>query len=135
MSVILTIVVFGTLNPKFLSIETAVTILENAAPDGLIVIGMTIVIVCGAFDMSVGSAMALCGLVAALAMNGRICRFRLAVLAALVSGSVDWLDQRRHCYPAENQSFHHHARHDEHSARDRAGGHPELSPTGFPKVF
>src|ERR1039458_5208526 len=68
-SVILAVGVFGALNRQFLDVETVVTILENAAPDGLIVIGMCIVIICGAFDMSVGSAMAVCGLVAALAMN------------------------------------------------------------------
>src|ERR1035441_6830111 len=66
MSVILAVIVFGALNRQFLDVETVVTILENAAPDGLIVIGMAIVIICGAFDMSVGSAMAVCGLVAAL---------------------------------------------------------------------
>ena len=87
-SVILAIVVFGTLNRRFFDIETAVTILENAAPDGLIVIGMTIVIVCGAFDMSVGSAMALCGLVAALAMNKAHLPVPLAVLSALAAGAV-----------------------------------------------
>jgi len=65
-SVILAVAVFGALNRQFLDVETVVTILENAAPDGLIVIGMAIVIICGAFDMSVGSAMAVCGLVAAL---------------------------------------------------------------------
>lgn len=86
-SVVLAIVVFGSLNPRFLSIESALTILEGASTDGLIVIGMTVVIVCGAFDMSVGSSMALCGLVAALAMKAHL-PIVLAVLAALAAGCV-----------------------------------------------
>jgi ribose transport system substrate-binding protein len=91
MSVILAVVVFGALNRQFLDVETLVTILENAAPDGLIVIGMTIVIICGAFDMSVGSAMAVCGLVAALAMIKAHVPVPLAVLAALAAGAmVGW---------------------------------------------
>ena len=91
MSVILAVIVFGALNRQFLDVETVVTILENAAPDGLIVIGMTIVIICGAFDMSVGSAMAVCGLVAALAMNKAHLPVPLAVLAALAAGAmVGW---------------------------------------------
>ena len=88
MSVILAVIVFGALNRQFLDVETVVTILENAAPDGLIVIGMAIVIICGAFDMSVGSAMAVCGLVAALAMNKAHVPVPLAVLAALAAGAV-----------------------------------------------
>jgi ribose/xylose/arabinose/galactoside ABC-type transport system permease subunit/ABC-type sugar transport system substrate-binding protein len=87
-SVILAVVVFGLLNRQFLDVETVVTILENAAPDGLIVIGMSIVIICGAFDMSVGSAMAVCGLVAALVMNKAHLPVPLAMLAALAAGTV-----------------------------------------------
>ena len=90
-SVILAVVVFGALNRQFLDVETVVTILENAAPDGLIVIGMCIVIICGAFDMSVGSAMAVCGLVAALAMNKAHLPVPLAMLAALATGAaIGW---------------------------------------------
>jgi ribose/xylose/arabinose/galactoside ABC-type transport system permease subunit/ABC-type sugar transport system substrate-binding protein len=57
------------------------------------VIGMTIVIVCGAFDMSVGSAMAFCGLVAALAMKDWGFPVPAAVLAALgVGGFIGWIN-------------------------------------------
>lgn len=87
-SVVVTAVVFGALNPKFFDLETAITILENAAPDGLVVIGMTIVIVCGAFDMSVGSAMAVCGMVAALGMNKAHLPVPVAVAAALGAGAL-----------------------------------------------
>jgi ribose/xylose/arabinose/galactoside ABC-type transport system permease subunit/ABC-type sugar transport system substrate-binding protein len=91
LSVVLAVVVFSALNRSFFSLETAVTILENAAPDGLIVIGMTIVIICGAFDMSVGSSMAVCGLVAALAMNKAHLPVPIAVLAAVATGAaIGW---------------------------------------------
>ena len=86
-SVILAVAVFGALNPRFLRLESALTILEGASTDGLIVIGMTVVIVCGAFDMSVGSAMAVCGLVAALALKAHV-PILLAVLAALAAGAL-----------------------------------------------
>src|SRR3990170_2066968 len=86
-SVLWAIAVFGALNPRFLGVEPALAILEGASTDGLMVIGMTIVIVCGAFDMSVGSAMSLCGMIAALVMKagGPVW---LAVLSALVAGLV-----------------------------------------------
>jgi ribose transport system permease protein len=89
-SVVIAIAVFGALNPRFLGLESALTILEGASSDGLMVIGMTIVIICGAFDMSVGSSMAFCGLVAALAMKAHL-PVALAVLAALGAGAlVGW---------------------------------------------
>ncbi len=91
-SVLLAIAVFGALNPRFLGLESALAILEGATSDGFMVIGMTIVIVCGAFDMSVGSSMAFCGLVAAMVMKGQA-PIGLAVLAALAAGTlVGWVN-------------------------------------------
>ena len=92
-SVLLAIAMFGALEPRFLSVDSALAILEGASSDGLMVIGMTIVIVCGAFDMSVGSAMAFCGLVAALAMKDWGFPVPAAVLAALGAGAlIGWLN-------------------------------------------
>ncbi|MGZ4887292.1 MAG: ABC transporter permease, partial [Candidatus Aminicenantales bacterium] len=89
-SVVLAVVIFGSLNSRFLSVESVLTILEGASTDGLMVIGMTVVIVCGAFDMSVGSSMAACGLVAAMAMKAHV-PISLAVLMALAAGClVGW---------------------------------------------
>ena len=61
MSVLVAIAVFGYLNPRFLSGDSAMAILMGASTDGLMVIGMTIVIVCGGFDLSIGSTMAASG--------------------------------------------------------------------------
>jgi ribose transport system substrate-binding protein len=89
-SVVIAVAVFGALNPRFLGLESALTILEGASSDGLMVIGMTVVIVAGAFDMSVGSSMAFCGLVAAMAMKAHL-PVALAVVAALGAGAlVGW---------------------------------------------
>ena len=91
-SVILAIVVFGLLNPRFIGIKPATAILEGASTDGLMVIGMTIVIVCGAFDMSVGSQMALCGLVAALLLKSGV-PVPIAVLVAMITGVfIGWVN-------------------------------------------
>ena len=92
-SVVVATAVFGYLNPRFLSADSARSLLEGVAEDGLMVIGMTIVIVCGAFDMSVGSAQCFCGLVAALAMNYAGLPVPLAVLAALGAGAlIGWVN-------------------------------------------
>jgi ribose transport system substrate-binding protein len=91
-SVVLAVAVFGSLNPRFLGLESALAVLEGASSDGFMVIGMTIVIVCGAFDMSVGSSMAFCGLVAALVLQSHL-PIWLAVIAALAAGTfVGWIN-------------------------------------------
>jgi ribose transport system substrate-binding protein len=91
-SVLLAIAVFGSLNARFLGLESALSILEGASSDGFMVIGMTIVMICGAFDMSVGSSMAFCGLMAALAMKAHA-PVPLAIVAALAAGAlVGWIN-------------------------------------------
>src|ERR1039457_4508941 len=69
MSVILAVILFGALNRQFLDVETVVTILENAAPEGLVVMGMAFVIICGACDMSVAAGWGVGVLGGALAMT------------------------------------------------------------------
>ncbi len=91
-SVMVAIAVFGLLNHRFIGMEPAIAILEGASTDGLMVVGMTVVIVCGAFDMSVGSSMALCGLVAAVLMKAGV-PVPAAVLAALLTGGfIGWVN-------------------------------------------
>ncbi|MFI5386063.1 MAG: substrate-binding domain-containing protein [Fimbriimonadales bacterium] len=73
--------VFSLLNPKFLSLDAGMVLLRGASTDALMVIGMTLVIVCGAFDLSIGSTMAASGLVAATLMKAGV-----GVPAAVVGG-------------------------------------------------
>jgi len=53
----------------FLSIPNIVNILHNNAIVGIIALGMTMIIISGGIDLSVGSITAACGLVALLVMN------------------------------------------------------------------
>ena len=84
--------VFSYLSPDFRTPQTALTILLGAAVDGLMVIGMTIVIVSGCFDLSIGSTMALAGLVTGMMLEGKL-PVPVAVLAGLVTGAiVGWVN-------------------------------------------
>src|SRR5215510_5275958 len=73
--VLATAVVFYAIQPgesnRFLTVDNLRAILTGIAPDGLIAIGMTFVIITGGFDLSVGSTLALGGYVASIALvNG-----------------------------------------------------------------
>lgn len=64
------IVVFGVLEPNFLSPNNLFNVMRQVSITGLIAIGMTFVILTGGIDLSVGSLLALAGMVAAIAAKG-----------------------------------------------------------------
>jgi len=96
---LLLIVVFATLEPNFLNPLNLLNVLRQVSFTGLIAIGMTFVILTAGIDLSVGSLLALAGMVGAFVAKGGLAdRFavgeavdagnpwQLAILAALVVG-------------------------------------------------
>src|SRR5512136_1245431 len=66
---ILLIAVLAALKPDtFLTTENFLNVLSRSSVNGIIAMGMTAVIISGGIDLSVGSMMALCGMVGALVM-------------------------------------------------------------------
>ena len=64
-------IIFGILNPIYISSSNIVDILDQATIYGLMGIGMTMVIITGGIDLSVGSVLALSGcIVANMAVKG-----------------------------------------------------------------
>lgn len=64
------IVVFSLLSPFYLSTANFLTMSSHVAIFGLLAIGMMIVILTGGIDLSVGSTLGLCGVIAGLLMQG-----------------------------------------------------------------
>ncbi len=60
------VIVFAALAPPFLSLENFVNIALSIAVIGILAVGMTFVILTGGIDLSIGSVVALAGVVAAL---------------------------------------------------------------------
>src|SRR5499433_498682 len=88
---LVTALVFYIIQPgasnRFLTPDNLKAILTGLAPDGLIAIGMTFVIITGGFDLSVGSTLALGGYVASVALlNGYDAG--VAVALGVLSGAV-----------------------------------------------
>jgi len=78
------LVVFGVLADNFYSVRNLLNVLEQVSVLGIISAGMTLVIICGGFDLSVGSTLALAGCVASLVMTAS--NVALGVLAGLTVG-------------------------------------------------
>ena len=82
---VLVVVVVGSLNSAFLSKNNILNIGSQVSMNGILSVGMTIVIISGGFDLSVGSNTAMCGAVALIVSNstGSVL---LGLLGALVVG-------------------------------------------------
>ena len=80
------IVVFAVLEPNFLHPLNLLNVLRQVSISGLIAIGMTFVILTAGIDLSVGSLVALCGLVGGYVAKGGL-ESRFAVGAGADSGN------------------------------------------------
>ncbi|MGH9751369.1 MAG: substrate-binding domain-containing protein [Blastocatellia bacterium] len=96
--VLITALVFYFIQPgatnRFLTGDNLKAILTGLAPDGLIAIGMTFVIITGGFDLSVGSTLALGGYVASVAIlsgYSATTAIALGVLSGAMVGLVNGL--------------------------------------------
>jgi erythritol transport system permease protein len=69
-ALIVIIVVFSILSPNYLSVSNFLTMANHVAIYGLLSIGMLLVILNGGIDLSVGSVLALCGVVAGALLQG-----------------------------------------------------------------
>jgi ribose transport system permease protein len=80
-------IVLSCLTPHFFSVANISTTAIGLSSDGIIAVGMTVALVLGGFDLSVGSVMALSGVIAgALYLAGM--NIWLAAFFALISGMI-----------------------------------------------
>jgi ribose transport system permease protein len=77
---------FYVLEPGFMSVNNWSDIVVNMATDALMVVGMTLVIIAGGFDLSVGSTFALGAIVSCKLMVGGL-PIPLAILVGLAAGA------------------------------------------------
>lgn len=83
MTLVMLVVVFAFGNPAFLTVGNGMTVLLQTAVIGLLGIGMTMVIITGGIDLSVGSVLALAGTV-----TGMLVKAGVPVLPAMALGVV-----------------------------------------------
>ncbi len=83
---ILIVLMFSVLSPRFATVSNGQTILELASVLALLAIGQTFVILTGGIDLSVGSVVALTGVVAAKIVQGNPDMFIPAILGGVGVG-------------------------------------------------
>src|SRR5262245_42922741 len=85
----LAVIVFSILYPQsFFSLGMAEAVLRNMAIDGILAVGMMVLMVAGVFDLSVGAMMSLAGVVAGTLMVEHGVPVPAAVVIGLLTGTV-----------------------------------------------
>ncbi|WP_376795799.1 ABC transporter permease [Thermogemmatispora sp.] len=73
---------------SFLSLDNFSAVLLNASQFGILAVGMSILMIGGVFDLSIGSTLALCGVVVAVLIAYAHLPVPLAILLALAVGAL-----------------------------------------------
>ncbi len=82
-SLLLLVIFFSFASPYFLKYDNIITVIKQTAVTGIVAIGITIVIITAGIDLSVGSIVAVSGVIVALLL-----RSGMAIAPALVIGVI-----------------------------------------------
>ncbi len=81
-------VIMGILSPQFFSVNNFINIFVQISVISIIAAGMTFVILTGGIDLSVGSTVALCGLILGICMVNNNLPVPVAILLAMLAGTA-----------------------------------------------
>lgn len=84
---ILMCIVLAIASDKFLTVRNLMSIVKQISIQSIVAIGMTMIIISGNIDLSVGSLVALCSVVGAMMMNKGVPAV-VAIVASLVIGAL-----------------------------------------------
>jgi ribose transport system permease protein len=91
-ALLLLVVFMAALEPSFGTVDNAANITRNFAPFGIMALGMTVVIITGGIDLSVGSIMGLVAIVAGLFLTWEYpwyVAFAMGLLTGIICGAVN----------------------------------------------
>lgn len=84
---VLFIIVSSVLSKNFLTVGNFLNLLQQASIPGIVAIGMTLVIITGGIDLSVGSVLAFSGMISSVLVSKGI-SIPIAILAGVVLGAI-----------------------------------------------
>ncbi|MDR2109964.1 MAG: ABC transporter permease [Spirochaetaceae bacterium] len=86
-SLILLIIIFSVASPNFLTGNNVVTILLMTAVNGILAVGITFVIVTGGIDLSLGTVMTFCSVIAGVCITYLNLPIPVGILGAMAAGA------------------------------------------------
>lgn len=87
-SLIVLMVVFSLASPNFLQTSNVIAILQATSVNGVLAIAATLVIITGGIDLSVGTLMTFCAVIAGVVLTYWGLPLPLGILAAIATGSA-----------------------------------------------
>src|ERR1700693_4926376 len=87
-SLILLLVFFSFASPAFMQVDNLLGILQSTAVNGVLAIACTFVIITGGIDLSVGTLMTFCAVMAGVFLTNWQLPLWTGVLAAIATGAV-----------------------------------------------
>lgn len=89
LSLVILVIVMSFAHPSFLSLGNITNILRQVSINGILAVGMTFVVLTAGIDLSIGSVLAFCGVVSAMAVTGADpINPLVAVMAAMLAGAA-----------------------------------------------
>ncbi len=91
-ALIVLVIIMATIEPSFGTSDNTANVTRNFAPFGIMALGMTVVIITGGIDLSVGSIMGLVAIVAGLFLTWEhswVVAFGMGLLAGLICGAIN----------------------------------------------
>ncbi|MDB5622067.1 MAG: transporter permease [Devosia sp.] len=88
---IVLLVVFSLASPNFLQTANVLAILQATSVNGVLAIAATIVIITGGIDLSVGTLMTFCAVIAGVLLTNNGMPLPVGVLGAILAGTVSGL--------------------------------------------
>src|SRR5262252_9059099 len=87
-SLIALLVFFGVASPNFLQTDNLVSILQATAVNGVLAIACTFVIISGGIDLSVGTLMTFCAVIAGVFLTYWGLPLPVGIVAAIAAGAI-----------------------------------------------
>jgi ribose transport system permease protein len=87
-SLILLLIIFSIASPNFLTSTNMVTILLMTAVNGILAVGITFIIVTGGIDLSVGTVMTFCSVIAGVFLTNLKMPLPIGLIAAVLAGML-----------------------------------------------
>lgn len=86
------IILFGLLAPNFLTVDNLIRVVQNNAEIAMVSIGMTIVMLLGGIDLSVGSVMGVIAIVIGYMLQAKVNILIIIVTAVLIGIAVGFMN-------------------------------------------
>ena len=87
-SLVLLFIIFAIASPNFFSRGNLITILLMTAVNGILAVGITFIIVSGGIDLSVGTVMTFCSVIAGVCLTNLRLPLPVGIICAILAGAL-----------------------------------------------